>query len=126
VLARVPFEYVVPRRLSVNTLVALPVARTADGVFVGVEHRDLPAVQHFTGSSSLAAPPAWRLPPTVAHRWELGPLVAEAVAREFDLAAAADSPLRFVHVDELAANLGAIESANLLIAANRLIHALGR
>jgi len=158
VLARVPFEYVVPRRLSVNTVVALPVARTADGVFVGVEHRDLPAVQHFTGSSALAAAPAWRLPPTVAHRWELGPLVAEAVAREFglrvrrswelggpylatpgvtpetlypfaaevDLAAAADSPLRFIHVDDLAANLGAIESANLLIAANRLIHALGR
>jgi len=158
VLAEVPFEYVVPRRLSVSTLVALPVARTADGVFVGVEHRDLPAVQHFTGSSALAAAPAWRLPTTVAHRGELGPLAAEALAREsglrvlrswelggpylatpgvtpetlypfvaeVDLAGAADSPLRFVHLDEAAANLDLIESANLLIAVNRLIHALGR
>ncbi|HET7230829.1 MAG TPA: hypothetical protein VFJ16_12545, partial [Longimicrobium sp.] len=158
VLAEVPFEYVVPRRLSINTLVALPVARTAEGIFVGVEHRDLPAVQHFTGSSALAAPPAWRLAPTVAHRWELGPLVAQSLAREFgvrvrrtwelggaylatpgvtpetlypfaaevELAGAADSPLHFIHVDELAANLGVIESANLLIAANRLLHALGR
>ncbi|MFL5383729.1 MAG: bifunctional class I SAM-dependent methyltransferase/NUDIX hydrolase [Longimicrobiaceae bacterium] len=158
VLAKVPFEYVAPRRLSVNTLVALPVARTADGVFVGVEHRDLPAPQHFTGSSALAAAPAWRLARTVAHRWELGPLAAEGVARDFglrvrrwwelggaylatpgvtpetlypfvaevELAGAADSPLRFIHVDEIAAKLGAIESANLLIAVNRLLHALGR
>ncbi len=158
VLAEVPFEYVVPRRLGVSTIVALPVARTADGVFVGVEHRDLPAVQHFTGSSALVAPPAWRLPSTVAHRWELEPFVANAMPREFglsvhrswelggpylatpgvtpetiypfaaevELAGAADSPLRWVHLDDAAANLGVIESADLLIAVNRLIHALGR
>jgi SAM-dependent methyltransferase len=156
-LAEVPFEYVVPRRLSLNTQVALPVARTSDGVFAGVEHRDLPAVQSFTGSSAIAAPPAWRLPAAVSHRWELGPFLAGALRREFglrvrrswelggsylatpgvtpeavypfaaevELPAAADSPLRFVHVDDLAAGLGRIESADLLIAASRLLHALG-
>jgi hypothetical protein len=158
VLAEVEFEYVVPRRLGVSTLVALPVARTAEGVFVGVEHRDLPAVQHFTGSSAIAVAPAWRLPSTVAHRWELGAFAAEAIARELglrvrrwwelggpylatpgvtpetiypfaaevELDGAAGSPLRFVHLDEVAAKLGTIESADLLIAIHRLLHALGR
>lgn len=158
VLAEVPFEYVVPRRLSLSSLVALPVARTADGVFVGIEHRDLPAVQRFTGSSAIAAAPAWRLPATLTHRWELPPFLAAALRREtglrvrrawelggsylatpgvtpevvypfaaeVEIASAADSPLRFVHVDDLAAGLDRLESADLLIAANRLLHALGR
>jgi Methyltransferase domain len=158
VLAEVPFEYVVPRQMSISTLVALPMARTADGVFVGVEHRDLPAVQHFTGSSTIVAPPSWRLPLTVSHRWELPAFAAGAVEREsglrvrrswelggpylatpgvtpesiypfvaeVELDRAADSPLRFIHVDDLAAHLGLVESANLLIAASRLLHALGR
>ena len=87
VLARVPFEYVLPRALSLSTVVALPVVKTEGGVFVGVELRDLPAAQAFTGSSRMAAAPAWRLPRTVSHWTELPAFVAEAMRRDFGLRA---------------------------------------
>jgi SAM-dependent methyltransferase len=84
-LAEAQFEYVRPERLSNNTLVALPAFRTAQGVFVGVEQRDLPAVQSFGGNSTLAAAPAWRLPPTVTHLSEAPPFLKEALSRDFNL-----------------------------------------
>jgi hypothetical protein len=86
-LAEARFEYVRPRLLSNNTLVVLPLARTEQGVFVGVEHRDLPAVQSFSGSSRLAAAPAWRLPPTVTHQSEIPPFLKGALRRDFNLRA---------------------------------------
>src|SRR5262245_58521783 len=43
VLSEVPFEYVVPRKLSLSTATAIPVIRTSRGPFVGLELRDLPA-----------------------------------------------------------------------------------
>lgn len=82
-LAEATFEYVVPRELSRNTIVALPVIKTGTKIFVGIEHRDLPAVQTFTGSSAIAAAPAWRLPVSIKHRMELKPYLAEALARDF-------------------------------------------
>lgn len=84
-LAEARFEYVRPRRLSINTLVALPVARTGEGDFVGVEHRDLPAAQTFSGSSAMATAPAWRLPPSVTHQSEIAPFLAGALERDFGL-----------------------------------------
>lgn len=84
-LAEARFEYVRPGRLSDNTLVALPAFRTAQGVFVGVEHRDLPAAQSFGGSSIMAAAPAWRLPPTVTHLSEIPHFLKEALRRDFNL-----------------------------------------
>lgn len=86
-LAEARFEYVRPGRLSNNTLVVLPVARTEQGVFVGVEHRDLPAVQSFSGSSRLTVAPAWRLPPTVTHQSEIPPFLKGALRRDFNLRA---------------------------------------
>ena len=83
ILAEVPFEYVLPQHLSINTLVALPVARTGHGIFVGLEHRDLPAVQSVTGSSKVAAAPAWRLPFAVKHRSELPSFLMKAMRRDF-------------------------------------------
>ncbi len=83
ILAEVPFEYVLPQHLSINTLVALPVARTGHGIFVGLEHRDLPAVQSVTGSSKMAAAPAWRLPFAVKHRSELPSFLMKAMRRDF-------------------------------------------
>jgi hypothetical protein len=85
VLAQVPFEYVLPRNLSLSTLVALPVAKMDGGIFVGIELRDLPAVQAFSGSSSIATAPAWRLPRTVKHWTELPAFLAEAMRRDFNL-----------------------------------------
>jgi SAM-dependent methyltransferase len=83
ILAEAQFEYVLPQQLSINTLVALPLAQTARGIFVGIEHRDLPAVQSFTGSSKIAVAAAWRLPFTVKDRSELSSFLMEAMHRDF-------------------------------------------
>ena len=87
ILAEARFEYVRPARLSNNTLVVLPVMRTEEGVFVGVEHRDLPAVQSFSGSSGITATPAWRLPPTLEHHFEIPHFLQVALERDFNLRA---------------------------------------
>jgi SAM-dependent methyltransferase len=85
VLASVPREYLVPRTASRNTAVALPVLRTAEGIRVGIEHRDLAAVQHFTGSSSLAVAPAWRLPRTLTHLSQVPAFVTGRLREEFSV-----------------------------------------
>jgi SAM-dependent methyltransferase len=89
VLGEATFEYVVPARLSRNTVVALPVAQTPGGPVVAIELRDLPAPQHFTGSSALAAAPAWRLPAGADTRRALREHMARALQRDFGLAAGA-------------------------------------
>jgi ubiquinone/menaquinone biosynthesis C-methylase UbiE len=82
-LAAASFEYVMPRDLSRNTIAALPVVQTDAGIFVGIEHRDLPAVQTFTANSRIAVAPAWRLPVSIKNRIELKPYLAEVFARDF-------------------------------------------
>jgi len=82
-LSTTTFEYVIPRKLSSNTLVALPILKTSIGIFVGVEHRDLPAVQTFSGSSAIATSPAWRLPATLTHKSHLTAFVEVAMKRDF-------------------------------------------
>jgi hypothetical protein len=76
-----------PARLAHNTLVVLPVVRTEQGIYVGIEHRDLPAVQSFSGSSKIAVAPAWRLPSTVTHQSELPHFLKGALERDFNLRA---------------------------------------
>lgn len=157
VLAEARFEYVLPQRLSNNTLTALPIMRTAQGVLVGIEHRDLPAVQSFSGTSNIAVAPAWRLPSTVKHQSEIPAFLTEAMCRDFRLhvgrawelggpyfstpgvtpeivypyavevrsGEAFASTLHFIHLDELAGQLELLEDSHLLIAASRLLHALG-
>ncbi len=71
VISQVPFEYVIPQELSFSAASALPVVKTSGGTYVGVELRDLPAVQSFTGSSSIAAVPSWRLPRSLKNVGEL-------------------------------------------------------
>ena len=85
VLARVNFEYVIPKTLSLSTATALPVCRTTAGVFVGVERRDLPAVQEFSGSSRITTVPAWRLPQTLKHISDVPEFVAEGMSRDFSV-----------------------------------------
>jgi len=87
VLAEARFEYVLPRHLSNNTLVVLPVVLTQQGVFLGIEHRDLPAVQAFSGNSGIAVAPAWRLPSTVTHQSEIPRFLKGALNRDFKLRA---------------------------------------
>ncbi|MEW5854449.1 MAG: methyltransferase domain-containing protein [Myxococcota bacterium] len=83
VLVEVPREYVLPKQLTRNTVVALPVVRTSSGIHVGVEHRDLPAVQRATGSSSMAVAPAWRLPHDVTDLGALPAFMARRMRVQF-------------------------------------------
>ena len=85
-LASVPFEYVAPREFSKHTATAIPVLKTEQGVFIGLEHRDLPAAQTFTHSARLAVVPAWRIPFAVTHIAELPPFLTQMMRREFSLA----------------------------------------
>jgi hypothetical protein len=87
IIAEARFEYVRPKHLSNNTLVVLPVVKTEQGVFVGIEQRDLPAIQSFSGSSRIAVTPAWRLPSTVRHHSALPQFIKEALDRDFKLRA---------------------------------------
>ncbi|MCC6648750.1 MAG: class I SAM-dependent methyltransferase [Polyangiaceae bacterium] len=64
-LAEAEFEYVRPRALSHNTLTMLPVIRAAGRVWVGLEPRELPAVQQREGASALLTLPALRLPRSI-------------------------------------------------------------
>jgi hypothetical protein len=82
-LAEVRFEYILPRVLSKNTVVGIPVARTPGGTYTAVEHRDLPAVQRFTGSSTIATAPAWRLPAAVKHRTQIPEFLGMGMSRDF-------------------------------------------
>lgn len=66
-LARTTLEYALPRPTSINTVSALPVLRADGEVYVGLELRELPAVQAFTGRSRLVTNPAWRLPRSVEN-----------------------------------------------------------
>ena len=82
-LRQAVFEYVVPARLSKNTVSALPVLRNAMGIFIGIEHRDLPAVQGFTGNSRIATAPAWRLGHDIRHRSDLPEFLSTVLPRDF-------------------------------------------
>lgn len=82
-LKRAEFEYVVPKNLSKNTVTAIPFFKANDEILVGIEYRDLPAVQRFTGSSTLICVPAWRLPKTVSHKFEIEPFLIEKFAEDF-------------------------------------------
>ena len=86
-LARTAFEYVVPRDLSKNTVAAIPFVKTEEAILVGVEFRDLPAPQRFTGNSRLACVPAWRLPFEVEHKFDLEPFLREKFPRDFRVSA---------------------------------------
>jgi SAM-dependent methyltransferase len=86
VLAEVVFEYVVPQDLSFSAVSAIPVVKTTRGTYAGIELRDLPAVQSFTGSSSIAAVPSWRLPDSVNSVLELPAFIRTSMRKEFALA----------------------------------------
>ena len=84
-ISTVPFEYVVPRELSFASTVGLPVVKTEESVLVGLESRDLPAVQSFTGSSKILTAPAWRLPRSLPSQTELPTFLRNSMQRDFGL-----------------------------------------
>ena len=85
VISEVQFEYVVPQKLSLSTVTAIPVVKTQRGTFVGVELRDLPAVQSFAGTSRILTIPSWRVPLSVRTVGELPAFIAAALPRHFGL-----------------------------------------
>jgi hypothetical protein len=85
VIAEVPFEYVVPQRLSFSTATAIPIVKTTRGTYAGVELRDLPAVQSFSGSSRIVTVPSWRLPQSLTNVSELPDFITHSMRREFAL-----------------------------------------
>jgi hypothetical protein len=54
-------------------------------VLIGLEQRDLPAVQSFSGGSRIASSPAWRLPDSVDHWMVLPAFLSEAMRRDFNI-----------------------------------------
>ncbi len=84
-IARAEFEYVVPKSLSKNTVAAIPFIKTENSILVGIELRDLPAPQRFSGSSHLACVPAWRLPFEVEHKFDLEPFLQARFPRDFNV-----------------------------------------
>jgi SAM-dependent methyltransferase len=82
-IARAEFEYVVPQNYSKNTVAAIPFFKTQDAVYVGIEFRDLPAPQRFSGSSRLACTPAWRLPSAIEHKFDLEDFLREKLPKDF-------------------------------------------
>jgi hypothetical protein len=82
-LARAELEYVVPRKFSRNTAAAIPFFQAEGKVFVGLEFRNLPAPQNFTGNSRLICVPAWRLPFSVKDKFALEPLLFDLFKKDF-------------------------------------------
>lgn len=82
-ISNAEFEYVVPKNLSKNTVTAIPFFQTANEIFVGIEFRDLPASQRFTGSSQILCVPAWRLPLEIEHKFDLETFLIEKFPKDF-------------------------------------------
>ena len=149
--SRTILEYVYPNNLSSNTLVTLPVCKYHREVYVGLELRDLPVPQIFSGNSSLLTAPAKRLPKSVKSMFDLTTFISKmniegvSVKRYFKLGekyfpsigttteqvypyvVQLDKPsekLSWLKLSELIDNMNIIEDAHLLICLARLQHAL--
>ena len=84
-ISKIPFEYVIPRNLSFSSTIALPVIKTTRGILVGLEVRDLPAVQAYSGVSQMITVPAWRLPLELGHLSNVPDFVRKAMLRDFNI-----------------------------------------
>ena len=92
-LARARFEYVRPRALSHSTLTMLPVVRVGERLWVGLESRDLPALQTFGGTSTFFTLPALRLPRSITTLDGAVGFAVDRLLREHDLVARRAYPL---------------------------------
>lgn len=85
VISRAEFEYVLPKNFSKNTVAAIPFIKTENELFVGIETRDLPAPQNFSGSSQLFCVPAWRLPFSIEHKFAVENFLRERFPKDFSV-----------------------------------------
>ena len=144
-------EYVYPENLSSNTLLTLPLCEMAGKIYAGLEVRDLPVPQIYSGNSTIITVPAKRLSKTIETVFQLNQFISELkvgdskVERFFKLgekyypsigvtteqvypfAVCLDHPakqLKWVALDELLDNFEKLEDAHLLICLARLRHGL--
>lgn len=82
-ISRAEFEFVVPKNLSKNTIAAIPFVQIEDKILVGIETRDLPAPQRFSGSSQIKCVPAWRVPVEIEHKFDLENFLREKFPTDF-------------------------------------------
>jgi hypothetical protein len=155
-LARVEFEYALPRAFSISTALLLPVLSTREGIFIGLEYRELPAVQKQTGSAAITVVPALRLPRAIRTLGEAKIFAREGLKREFGLEAKTftalggryyptvgitpevvypfavevdargEHELIWVELGDAVSHARAIQDAHSLIAIMRLFHAAQR
>jgi hypothetical protein len=150
-LAEQELEFVLPRERSCNTVVALPLLQAEESL-VGLETRQLPVPQVHDSNARILTAPAWRLGREVGSLDQAKLLIATffgvAVSAVSPLGAAyfpsagvtpervypfvvrvagtsADLPYDFVSLRQVRDNLPRLRDGHLLIAAMRLIHALG-
>lgn len=144
-------EYVYPRTYSCNTVVTIPVVKKEDQVYIGLERRDLPVPQSFSGNSSIVTVPAFRLNKNIAHFNQLEqylsslkiegcqvthysklgekyfPSIGITPEQAYPYLVHLDKPseqLYWVSLDELLKNIQKIQDAHLLIAIFRLNHCI--
>lgn len=83
VASEIQLDFVVPKRLSLNTVALAPLWQTGTDIFVGLHDDDFPAAQCFTGHSNLIVLPAWRLPREVTNLLEMREFTNNALLREY-------------------------------------------
>ena len=86
-------EYAVPASVSTNTVAVALVFKIGEAIHLGLEDRDLPAAQSFTGHSNLLTPPAWRLPRDVQSMDQARTWVHERMSTELGVTAGNLRPL---------------------------------
>lgn len=144
-------EYVYPEYLSTNTLVTMPVCKMANEIYVGLEHRNLPVPQNFSGNSTLLTLPARRLDNKIKTLYELQQWIANLAIADSQIDSFTklgekyfpslgitpeqvypyvvtlikpSTALSWVKLDELWQNRQNLQDAHLLICLARLRHAL--
>ncbi len=145
-------EYVSPQKVSLNTLVTLPLVKQDEEYFVGLEVRNLPVPQILSGNSTILTAPALRLPKNISSFKALenhilntsifgsqitkfsklgekffpsvGVTPEQAYPYVVELSHNNDT-LKWVKLTELYNNVELIRDGHLLIAIVRLVNALG-
>ncbi|HCT84243.1 MAG TPA: hypothetical protein DF296_03485 [Candidatus Margulisbacteria bacterium] len=152
-LAEVTREFIIPKHLSTNTIVTLPVVLHDGEVFIGLEERDLPAPQIREGNSRIITAPAFRLPKSINSDSAVNAFIKDSFEGTFDVKnihrlageyypsigitpervtsffiagnALKDNNIQWVSLKDTFSNLEKFHDGHLAISVMRLVHALG-
>jgi len=144
-------EYVYPENLSTNTLITLPIYKKDNKIWIGVEVRDLPVPQIYSGNSLIITAPAFRLAKSVKNLFDLNiylselkigkstiknfyklgekyfPSIGITTEQVYPYVVSLNEPsedLEWINMDELFENFDKLDDAHLMICLSRLRHAL--